>query len=115
MSVNQRIKFLMNFDNKTQTTFANKLGIKQSTLSTSFSKDSAPHYATTVCILNAYPKLRPEWLLLGEEPMWKEQVTNYEQRIKELEQRIKELEQQVSLYQMFIKAKLPDVAKELNL
>ena len=115
MSINERIKDLIKFDNKTQNTFCEKIGVKQTTLSSAFSKNSSPNYTTILPILKTYPSLRAEWLLLGEEPMWKEQVKDYEQRIKDLEQRIKELEEMIAVYKMVIKSKLPDEAKELNL
>lgn len=120
MSVSERIAKLVEFEGS-QIKFANKIGISQSALSKIIKKDTGAHGDTLIQIAKQYPRLRAEWLLLGEGPMWHDEdytppVDPQKETEDELVERInKLLEQRVAELEREIKRNNPDLAEELGI
>lgn len=120
MPVYQRIKELCDFEGS-QRKFAEKISLSSPTVSGIIKNKSGVRSETVIAILKAYPKLRPEWLLLDQGEMWhdddyvppvdpgKEKEDDMVDRInKLLEQRVAELERE-------IRRNNPDLADELGI
>ena len=120
MSVSQRIAELVKKEGS-QSKFAEKVGISQSALSYLIKKDTGARADTLIQIAKAYPRLRTEWLLLGEGAMWHDEdyvapVDPQKETEDELVERMnKLLEQRVAELEREIKRNNPDLAEELGI
>jgi repressor LexA len=76
--VSQRIKIVIDdFEEGVQRRFAMKIGANPTTISEIFGKrQNKPSVELLQKIADAYPQLRPEWLLLGEGEMLKSTTAN---------------------------------------
>lgn len=66
MNDKERIEYLIRLLNITNVEFAAKVGVSPATLSHITSGRSKPTLAILRGIINAYPDLNPEWVLMGE-------------------------------------------------
>ncbi|MEN9610829.1 MAG: hypothetical protein RLZZ628_1643 [Bacteroidota bacterium] len=71
MSVNQRISEIITILGMTQAAFSEKTGINRPTLSTVMKGTNAPSFMVVESILRNFPNLSPNWLILGEGEIWK--------------------------------------------
>ena len=106
MTVIQRIIKLYKSENLEQKEFSEKIGIPSSTFNNMLKRDSDPKYSTLRAILDAYPKLRFEWLMFGTGEMWIESpksnqkstdteggiLEHLQRQVSDLSRRLSELE-----------------------
>ncbi len=70
--IRERIEALMNAENLNQAAFANKLDISRSNLNHVLSgRNRKPGIDLILKILEVFPNINPEWLLLGKGKMYK--------------------------------------------
>ena len=91
----ERIQLIINEYNLNETTFSEKVGIKQSTFSKGKTRNSDLKYMTIVNILTAFPEISVEWLVLGEGEMMKASSGSGE-LVKSLRSQIAHLEGEVA-------------------
>lgn len=70
MEILLRIRNLIESKGYTVNSFANEIGIAQTTLSTYFTKNRYPAYETIHAILHTFPDVSAEWLMRGEGDMY---------------------------------------------
>lgn len=70
MEILLRIRNLIESKSYTVNSFANEIGIAQTTLSTYFTKNRYPAYETIHAILHTFPDVSAEWLMRGEGDMY---------------------------------------------
>ena len=70
MEILLRIRNLIESKGYTVNSFANEIGIAQTTLSTYFTKNRYPAYETKHAILHTFPDVSAEWLMRGEGNMY---------------------------------------------
>ena len=70
MEILLRIRNLIESKSYTVNSFANEIGIAQTTLSTYFTKNRYPAYETIHAILHTFPDVSAEWLMRGEGEMY---------------------------------------------
>lgn len=120
MSINDRIKHLIKVDEQNTSSFAEKIGFSQVALSNLFIRETSPSYKMLSAILDAYPDLSTEWLLLGEGEMWKSQRAPLPPPEVEVaqhpnqEELIQLYREQIAILKEYIRENLPDVAKRLG-
>lgn len=69
-SLNKRIKEIISLDKLSDTQFANKIGVPQTTVSNIFKRDSDVKSSLLNRILDVYPYVSPTWLLRGKGEMY---------------------------------------------
>ena len=69
-SLNKRIKEIIRLDKLSDTQFANKIGVPQTTVSNIFKRDSDVKSSLLNRILDVYPYVSPTWLLRGKGEMY---------------------------------------------
>lgn len=120
MSVADRIKTLCEIEGS-QSNFAEKTGIQRQTVSRVVNRGTGIRSDTIEAIAIAYPKLNLRWLLLGEEPMWREEERiEMSERSSSTDEEMKSkmidlLETKVRVLQRELKRLDPDLARELGL
>ncbi len=70
--MNTRIQQFLNAEDLTPTRFADAIGVQRSNVSHILSGRNNPGYDFIVKMLQRYPSLNAEWLLLGKGSMYKE-------------------------------------------
>lgn len=70
LQIGERIKQLIREVGPRAKDFASQLGIHQSAVSHLLGERNYPSYPIICKILTRFPKLNPEWLLLGKGPIW---------------------------------------------
>ncbi|HQH41969.1 MAG TPA: helix-turn-helix transcriptional regulator [Bacteroidales bacterium] len=70
-----RLLALMKAESLTPSQFADELAIQRSAVSHLVSGRNLPSYDVLVKILNRFPEINPEWLLLGKGEMYKKPKT----------------------------------------
>ena len=70
-----RIRQLMESQHMTQQTFADFIGISSASLSSIFTGRTKPTLNTVEAIKSKFTKINLDWLLYGQGPMFKDQVT----------------------------------------
>ena len=68
----QRIRILMQNEGLNAKQFAEKSGMNQTAVSHLLSGRNKPSYDTVIGIKNAFPNLNTDWLLFGQQPMYKD-------------------------------------------
>jgi len=63
--ISNRIRKVIDFYNLNNTSFARKIDIRQSTISSMFEKGTNPNIDTLLKIINTFTEISPIWLLLG--------------------------------------------------
>lgn len=74
-SVLQRIRKIINLYSVSDRRFAEAIGVAQTTISSLFSRGSEPNISMVKSILNVYTDISPIWLITGEGPMLKSEVS----------------------------------------
>lgn len=69
-SLNKRIKEIISLEKLSDTQFANKIGVPQTTVSNIFKRDSDVKSSLLNRILDVYPYVSPTWLLRGMGEMY---------------------------------------------
>lgn len=69
-ALNKRIKEIIKTENMSDTQFANKIGVPQTTVSNIFKRDSDVKCSLLHKILDVYPCISPDWLLRGNGEMY---------------------------------------------
>jgi hypothetical protein len=70
-----KIKKLIDESGMTPSAFANFIGINPATMIQTLKRNNQVSTNVIIPILDKYPRLNPEWLLLGKEPMYKDEKT----------------------------------------
>jgi transcriptional regulator with XRE-family HTH domain len=65
---------LISYLGLTATKFADEIGVQRSSISHILSERNQPSYDFIKKVLIKYPKINAEWMLLGKEPMIKEDI-----------------------------------------
>lgn len=63
--ISDRIRAVIDFYNLNNNSFAKKIDIRQSTISSMFEKGTNPSIETLLKIINTFTEIDPMWLLLG--------------------------------------------------
>jgi transcriptional regulator with XRE-family HTH domain len=69
MSFSERIKEIIKLKNMKQNTFAQKTGIKRTTISGIINAGSVPGGEVLAAIIEAFPDISPSWLMTGKGQM----------------------------------------------
>jgi DNA-binding XRE family transcriptional regulator len=77
-----RIKKIMEESGWTPSTFADFIGINRATMSQTLVRNQQASIKVVLQILDKYPQINPEWLLLGKEPMYKGEKPSLEPVLK---------------------------------
>ncbi len=72
-SIAERILALMKVSGLTSGAFAERVGIQKGAVTHLTTGRNNPSFDVIVKILNAFPQLSPDWLLLGTGDMWRQQ------------------------------------------
>ncbi len=78
MNEKERLEKLIESENITQTQFADRIGIKRSTLSHIMNGRNAPSLDVLQKALNVFRSISADWLILGVGPMYR--ITNSQQQ-----------------------------------
>lgn len=70
--MNSRLLKFLNAENITQAQFADSIGVARASISHIISGRNKPGYDFICAMLEKYPQLNPEWLILGKGRMYKE-------------------------------------------
>ena len=79
-----RIQKLISYENLTPTKFADIIGVQRSAISHILSGRNKPSFDLIQKILNKFPRLSSEWLLMGRGEMYKTMV---QQRLFDVDQK----------------------------
>lgn len=92
-NVLERIRLIINHYNLSERQIATKIGLTQSAVNVMFKRKSDVKLTTIVNILNSFPEIRIEWLVLGDGEMLRTEGTESrdERYIEHLEQEIEHL------------------------
>lgn len=82
-----RIQKLISYENLTPTKFADIIGVQRSAISHILSGRNKPSFDLIQKILNKFPRLSSEWLLMGRGEMYKTMV---QQRLFDVDQKPEE-------------------------
>lgn len=75
-TISDRIRIVIDFYNLNNSSFARKIEIRQSTISSMFEKGTNPSIDTLLKIINTFTEINPMWLLLGTGEMIVKKVSN---------------------------------------
>lgn len=70
--MNSRLLKFLNAENITQAQFADSIGVARASISHIISGRNKPGYDFISAMMEKYPQLNPEWLILGKGKMYKE-------------------------------------------
>jgi transcriptional regulator with XRE-family HTH domain len=76
MSVNQRIVFLYESLNLDQKEFCKQIGLNYKTINAMIKKDTPPKHDVLLAILEKFPIVSPEWLVIGYGDVWKSEKSD---------------------------------------
>ena len=115
-TINERIETLMNFYSLNTNSFSVRIGMKNNSIIGKIMKNKSrrPSYPTIVKILQAFPKLNCEWLIMGNGNIFGEMddnIINEEDRIAYL---MSKLEFKPEVFASKIKVSLDDLNAILN-
>ncbi|MDR0680973.1 MAG: hypothetical protein LBG15_03850 [Dysgonamonadaceae bacterium] len=69
----ERIKKIMDEARMNPSAFADFIGINRATMIQTLKRNNQVSTNVLIPILTKYPKINPEWLILGKEPMYKDE------------------------------------------
>lgn len=81
--MNTRLQRFLNERHITQSQFAQTLGVTNASISHIISGRNKPGYDFIVSVAQHYPELNIEWLLLGEGPMYKNDIASQAPKIND--------------------------------
>jgi transcriptional regulator with XRE-family HTH domain len=87
-----RIQKLISYENLTPTKFADIIGVQRSAISHILSGRNKPSFDLIQKILNKFPRLSSEWLLMGRGEMYKTMV---QQRLFDVDQKPNDIKTEV--------------------
>lgn len=70
--VGERIELFISRYELTAASFAERVGIKPSAVTHFINKRNKPSFDVISAILRAYPRLNPDWLILGQGAIWRD-------------------------------------------
>lgn len=91
LTVNQRIKFLVDALHLTQKEFAEQVGVNQELVSRTINGKTTPNFGFIEAVYKAFPSVNPGWLISGLGDIWKEgtsHASNISQKGKGNNQRV---------------------------
>ena len=68
MDINERVRMIINSQNLTASAFADKIGVQRSNVSHVLSGRNKPSFEFIEKLLNAFPNVSSDWLILGKTP-----------------------------------------------
>ena len=74
-TIGERIKHLRG--DTTRDVYAPKIGVSKNTLASYESGNSAPNHTVMTEILDLHPEISPAWLMTGEGPLYKKDITTH--------------------------------------
>ncbi len=92
-----RIQNIIDYFNLSMLSFSKELGVNRSTISHILSGRNKPSIDVLQKILKRYSSISPEWLLLGNGPMLKNNLNNLNSNLK-LEDKTKEISKILVFY-----------------
>ncbi|NOU17989.1 MAG: helix-turn-helix transcriptional regulator [Bacteroidales bacterium] len=92
MFMEARIQKLISYENLTPTKFADIIGVQRSAISHILSGRNKPSFDLIQKILNKFPRISSEWLLMGRGEMYKTMV---QQRLFDVDQKTNDIKIEV--------------------
>lgn len=111
--MNTRLKQFLAAENISQSQFADTIKVVRASVSHVLAGRNNPGYDFITSVMNAYPSLNIEWLLLGKGKMYKEAQQEAPQRTLEAPQYISSQEPDLFSYDDVIQEPLIDVPQEV--
>lgn len=100
MDINERVRMIINSQNLTASAFADKIGVQRSNVSHVLSGRNKPSYEFIEKLLNAFPNVSSDWLILGKTPDKSLQQKSEVETVKEVIQ-LKEINKKVVKIMVF--------------
>lgn len=111
--MNTRLKQFLAAENISQSQFADTIKVVRASVSHVLAGRNNPGYDFITSVMNAYPSLNIEWLLLGKGKMYKEVQQEASQRPLEVPQYVSSQEPDLFSYDDVIQEPVIDAPQEL--
>jgi transcriptional regulator with XRE-family HTH domain len=110
--LNERFLAAMRHSGLSKTEFAGRLGVSQGVMSHISSGRNKPGTEMLVSLLQAYPEIAPEWLILGEGSMFRPKEAPLPK--DDLKKKMNELELLVEMNQQALISRLKDLKQLID-
>ena len=114
MDINDRVRMIINSQNLTASAFADKIGVQRSNVSHVLSGRNKPSYEFIEKLLNAFPNVSSDWLILGKTPDKSMSKKEELEPVKELKQEIETNKKVVKIMVFYDDFSIDTFNKEVN-